>query len=154
MKTKEIMNEQLAQIADGWMQKSAPTFDDLSDSIIQTHQSAQYTAIRAINQMATLRNWLIGCYIVEYEQKGSDRASLMPTHPILRRMRCMMATILQQVSCSALAKARRWWNTPLQAWTPSSLSLLICFNCRIKPRSRSSCTTKCRICMSKICKKK
>lgn len=24
--------------------------------------------------MATLRNWLIGCYIVEYEQKGRDRA--------------------------------------------------------------------------------
>lgn len=24
--------------------------------------------------MATLRNWLIGCYIVEYEQGGSDRA--------------------------------------------------------------------------------
>lgn len=24
--------------------------------------------------MATLRNWLIGCYIVEYEQKGCDRA--------------------------------------------------------------------------------
>ena len=68
------MNEQLTQIADGWMQKTSPTFDDLSESIIQTHQSAQYTAIRAINQMATLRNWLIGCYIVEYEQKGSDRA--------------------------------------------------------------------------------
>ena len=31
-------------------------------------------ALRAVNQMATLRNWLIGCYIVEYEQKGSDRA--------------------------------------------------------------------------------
>ena len=68
------MNEQLTQIADGWMQKSAPTFNDLSDSIIQTHQSAQNTAIKAVNQMATLRNWLIGCYIVEYEQKGSDRA--------------------------------------------------------------------------------
>ena len=67
-------NEQLTQIADGWMQKSAPTFNDLSDSIIQTHQSAQNTAIKAVNQMATLRNWLIGCYIVEYEQKGSDRA--------------------------------------------------------------------------------
>ena len=74
METKEIMNEQLTQIADGWMQKISPTFDDLSESIIQTHQSAQYTAIRAVNQMATLRNWLIGCYIVEYEQKGSDRA--------------------------------------------------------------------------------
>lgn len=67
-------NEQLTQIADGWMQKSAPTFNDLSESILQTHQSAQNTAIKAINQMATLRNWLIGCYIVEYEQKGSDRA--------------------------------------------------------------------------------
>ena len=74
MNTKEMMNEQLTQIADGWMQKSAPTFNDLSDSIIQTHQSAQYSAIKAVNQMATLRNWLIGCYIVEYEQKGSDRA--------------------------------------------------------------------------------
>ncbi|MBR4925910.1 MAG: DUF1016 family protein [Prevotella sp.] len=56
------------------MQKTAPTFSDLSESIIQTHQSAQYSAIKAVNQMATLRNWLIGCYIVEYEQKGSDRA--------------------------------------------------------------------------------
>jgi hypothetical protein len=68
------MNEQLTKIADGWMQKAAPTFSDLSESIIQTHQSAQYSAIKAVNQMATLRNWLIGCYIVEYEQKGSDRA--------------------------------------------------------------------------------
>lgn len=56
------------------MQKSAPTFNDLSDSVLQTHLSAQQTAIKAVNQMATLRNWLIGCYIVEYEQKGSDRA--------------------------------------------------------------------------------
>jgi len=68
------MNEQLTKIADGWMQMTAPTFNDLSESIIQTHQSAQYSAIKAVNQMATLRNWLIGCYIVEYEQKGSDRA--------------------------------------------------------------------------------
>ena len=68
------MNEQLTKIADGWMQKVAPTFSDLSESIIQTHQSAQNSAVKAVNQMATLRNWLIGCYIVEYEQKGSDRA--------------------------------------------------------------------------------
>ena len=42
METKEIMNEQLTKIADGWMQKTSPTFDDLSESIIQTHQSASY----------------------------------------------------------------------------------------------------------------
>ena len=66
--------EQLTLIADRWMQNAAPTFEELSASIIQTHQSAQGSAIKAINQMATLRNWLIGCYIVEYEQKGRDRA--------------------------------------------------------------------------------
>ncbi len=73
---KEIgkINEQLTQIANGWMQKSAHTFSELSESILQTHQSAQVSAIKAVNQMATLRNWLIGCYIVEYEQKGNDRA--------------------------------------------------------------------------------
>lgn len=32
--------------------------------------SVSYT----INQATTLRNWIIGCYIVEYEQNGSDRA--------------------------------------------------------------------------------
>ena len=66
--------EQLSIIADGWQHKDTPTFEELSASILQTHQSAQASAIKAVNQMATLRNWLIGCYIVEYEQKGSDRA--------------------------------------------------------------------------------
>lgn len=28
----------------------------------------------AVNQLMTLRNWVIGYYIVEYEQEGSDRA--------------------------------------------------------------------------------
>lgn len=68
------MNDQLTLIADGWTQKAAPSFNDLSESVIRTHMSAQNNAIRAINQMATLRNWLIGCFIVEYEQKGCDRA--------------------------------------------------------------------------------
>ena len=67
--------EQLSIIADGWQHKDTPTFEELSASILQTHQSAQTGAIKAVNQMATLRNWLIGCYIVEYEQKGKDRAN-------------------------------------------------------------------------------
>ncbi|MBP5770979.1 MAG: DUF1016 family protein [Bacteroidaceae bacterium] len=69
-----ILSEQLSEIAGNWLQQASHSFDDLSSSVIKTHQSAQAGAIRAINQMATLRNWLIGCYIVEYEQKGSDRA--------------------------------------------------------------------------------
>lgn len=66
--------EQLSIIADGWLHKNTPTFEELSVFVLQTHQSAQAGAIKAINQMATLRNWLIGFYIVEYEQKGDDRA--------------------------------------------------------------------------------
>lgn len=66
--------EQLTIIAERWLHKETPTFDELSTSILHTHQLAQASAIKAVNQMATLRNWLIGCYIVEYEQKGSDRA--------------------------------------------------------------------------------
>ena len=64
----------LTKIVEGWAKKHSPSFDDLSAFVLQTHQTAQSGAIRAVNQMATLRNWLIGCYIVVYEQKGSDRA--------------------------------------------------------------------------------
>ena len=70
----ESNSELLTKIAEGWVMKQNPTFDELSASVLQTHQTAQSGAIRAVNQMATLRNWLIGCYIVEYEQKGRDRA--------------------------------------------------------------------------------
>ena len=71
----EMTSGELTNIAEGWAKKQSPTFEELSASILQTHQTAQTGALRAVNQMATLRNWLIGCYIVEYEQKGRDRAT-------------------------------------------------------------------------------
>ena len=74
IRNTESDSELLIRIAEGWAGKQSPTFDELSVSILQTHQTAQASAIHAVNQMATLRNWLIGCYIVEYEQNGSDRA--------------------------------------------------------------------------------
>ena len=64
----------LIQIRDKWENGQHPSFEDLSDCVLQTHQYTQTAAIRAVNQCATLRNWLIGCYIVEYEQRGKDRA--------------------------------------------------------------------------------
>ena len=50
------------------------SFSDLASIIQSTHDVAQSSAIRAINRMQTMRNWLIGYYIVEYEQHGKDRA--------------------------------------------------------------------------------
>lgn len=36
---------------------------------------SQIAVARAVNQTLTLRNWLIGAYIIEYEQNGIDRAA-------------------------------------------------------------------------------
>lgn len=50
------------------------TFDDLTKIIQDTHDAAQTSAVKAINRMQTMRNWLIGYYIIEFEQYGKDRA--------------------------------------------------------------------------------
>lgn len=31
--------------------------------------------VKQVNYLQTIRNWLIGCYIVEFEQNGEDRAA-------------------------------------------------------------------------------
>jgi predicted nuclease of restriction endonuclease-like (RecB) superfamily len=50
------------------------TFSTLIDSIRQVHDELVSQASRAVNVSLTLRNWLIGCYIEEYERSGVDRA--------------------------------------------------------------------------------
>jgi DUF1016 N-terminal domain len=56
--------------------KGSPASDyaALVASITETHNRAQRQAAQAVNVALTLRNWLIGYSIVEYEQHGSDRA--------------------------------------------------------------------------------
>lgn len=50
-------------------------FTGLVTTIRQAHDELAEQASRAVNISLTLRNWLIGCYIAEYELRGSDRAS-------------------------------------------------------------------------------
>jgi predicted nuclease of restriction endonuclease-like (RecB) superfamily len=50
-------------------------FDLLVNTIQQTHNQLQQSAIKSVNKHLTIRNWLIGFYIVEFEQKGEDRAN-------------------------------------------------------------------------------
>ena len=50
------------------------SFSDLASIVQTTHDAAQSSAVKAINRMQTMRNWLIGYYIVEFEQHGKDRA--------------------------------------------------------------------------------
>ena len=49
-------------------------FKLLIDNISVVHKQLQQQATSAINQALTIRNWVIGFYIVEYEQNGNDRA--------------------------------------------------------------------------------
>ena len=49
-------------------------FEGLIDNVYQTHCALQLNAQKAVNQNLTIRNWLVGFYIVEFEQNGEDRA--------------------------------------------------------------------------------
>ena len=75
-----MANESTTYLHDGmelpvedWSQNSH-SFDELTKIIRDTHDAAQTTAVKAINRMQTMRNWLYGYYIIEFEQHGKDRA--------------------------------------------------------------------------------
>jgi predicted nuclease of restriction endonuclease-like (RecB) superfamily len=50
-------------------------FDQLVDLCRQTHEEIQSRAVRAVDVSLVARNWLFGWYIVEFEQRGADRAA-------------------------------------------------------------------------------
>lgn len=50
------------------------SFGSLVANVENIHSLTNAYAKGAVNQLLTIRNWMIGYYIVEFEQKGSDRA--------------------------------------------------------------------------------
>lgn len=51
------------------------TFEGLVLAVRGVNNELAAQAGRAVNLSLTLRNWLIGCYITEYELRGADRAA-------------------------------------------------------------------------------
>lgn len=49
-------------------------FESLVSSLSAVQNALQTTAAHAVNLSLTCRNWLMGYYIVEFEQNGTDRA--------------------------------------------------------------------------------
>jgi predicted nuclease of restriction endonuclease-like (RecB) superfamily len=49
-------------------------FDALVKAIAEAHRLTQASAARVVNASLTIRNWLIGAYIAEFELRGEDRA--------------------------------------------------------------------------------
>ena len=50
-------------------------FAAVVSAIRRVHEHCADQANRAVNVSLTLRNWAIGWYIREYEQRGADRAT-------------------------------------------------------------------------------
>lgn len=48
--------------------------ENLASQILNTHQYFNGYANKQVNYAYTMRNWLIGMYLFEYEQKGRERA--------------------------------------------------------------------------------
>ena len=48
---------------------------ELSHIINKIHKQLKHQAVSAVNQSLTIRNWMVGYYIVEFEQHGTERAT-------------------------------------------------------------------------------
>lgn len=73
-KVKHTEISVLYNLPENWADETAFSFDHLSELVLQLHDSAYSATVKAINRFATIRNYVIGFYIVEYEQHGNDRA--------------------------------------------------------------------------------
>jgi hypothetical protein len=57
------------------MRKNSFTFEVFVSSIQLVHDQLAAQVSRAVNVSLTLRNWMIGRYIAEFELLGADRAN-------------------------------------------------------------------------------
>ena len=73
-KAKHTEISVLYNLPENWADETVFSFDHLSELVLQLHDSAYSATVKAINRFATIRNYVIGFYIVEYEQHGNDRA--------------------------------------------------------------------------------
>ena len=72
-------------------------FPDLISQISKIDEVAQLAAGRTLQQILSLRSWLIGASIVEFEQAGEDRAQYG------QRLMHTLAQALGKVGCQGLS---------------------------------------------------
>ena len=84
-------------------------FTMLIDNIFKTHESLKIHAVKSINICLTLRNFLFGYYIVEYEQKGNDRAKY--GDKLLENIsKTLSVKGLKNVSAAELSRFRQFYS--------------------------------------------
>jgi len=83
-------------------------FNELTTLCFSTHEKMQQRAAHTINISLVIRNWLFGCYITEFEQKGENRAGYGKT-----LIKNLSSTLQQQgikgVSATNLKQCRTFY---------------------------------------------
>jgi len=105
-------------------------FSILVNTIRETHTSLQQSALKSVNKHLTIRNWLVGFYIVEFEQNGEDRAKYgEKLLPALKK-----ATNIKGLSETSLKLNRQFYSTypQISQILPEQLKLLGFDSCSIR----------------------
>ncbi|QTA82382.1 DUF1016 [Desulfonema limicola] len=90
-------------------------FNNLLTTITDIQNFLQYQAIRSVNQVLTIRNWLIGFYITEYEQNGEDRAEY--GKQLLKHLSAKLISMkIKGMSYRNLRLFRQFYQTYPQIW--------------------------------------
>ena len=90
-------------------------FEGLIDNVYQTHCLLQQNAQKAVNRNLTMQNWLVGYYIVEFEQNGEDRAK-DGTRLLEEMAKEIKAKGIKGLNSRALRNCRLFYVTYPQIW--------------------------------------
>jgi predicted nuclease of restriction endonuclease-like (RecB) superfamily len=83
--------------------------------ITTLHAKTAGSAAAAVNQALLVRNWLVGAWIVEFEQRGADRAAY-GTGLLKRLSRDLSAAGVRGLSPDGLERTRRFYRGYPQLW--------------------------------------
>ncbi len=103
--------------------KNEWNFEKLVGTIRQVHEKMAAQAGRAVNISLTMRNWVIGCYLAEYEQNGADRAEYGAQ--LLENLSARLTDGgMDGVASRSLRQYRQFYSTYPEIWqTPSAKTL-------------------------------
>jgi len=123
------------------------TFEHLVATIHDVHEQLGAQVSKAVNLGLTFRNWLIGCYIREYEQNGTDRAAY--GDDLLGALAGRLDEAgMKRVDARELRRYRRFYLVYPQIWeavTPELHNLLPANLLQVTPSIREAVTPECRV---------
>ena len=98
-------------------------FEKLVGTTRQVHEELAAQAGRAVNVSLTMRNWLIGFYIAEYEQNGEDRAKY-GTRLMENLSTRLSDSGMEGMASRSLRQYRQFYSIYPEIWqTPSAKTL-------------------------------